>query len=499
MKSMKVNIAILLLLLLSVIAMPVGMNSHEVEALTTTQIDQHTTSGYISDVPYVWQEIAGYCFFAAMSMSLQGMGMDLDMDDLFAATGSGFSALYFNAESEFSFFPGIFARQMSYFEFFCELYGLDMTLYIDTSTDWGSNSIDAFEVLESGYRDYNNTSTDSPFNVLRESIDAGIPLAIATDVYYLPPVDYDIFRQYAAPLDAGGIAHAITIVGYNDTSQEVQIQDPGVGLFGESYGYPEDGRWNYSMSYISLNTAWQSAGYLTFCVSPGSGQVDDFEERLGDYICKRMRGDRTSYFQGYENYYFLSPGKTAFSGLGLDLTVESIRNYAVQFTDAHKPEAFLYFGHNLEAVMTMQYHSYRAALRAIPDILPGVDLQEFIDAADDALPHLEILSHNASSSSGYDLIFRDSLVFQTFEEIALDYPSLRDIDATISLHLDQLNEIRDHLFAIAESWEAAADALEEALGIQNTTMDEGSILIAAGGTGIIVLAAAILLFRRKNH
>ena len=499
MKSMKVNIAILLLLLISVMAMPVGMNSHEIEALTTTQIDQHTTSGYISDVPYVWQEIAGYCFFAAMSMSLQGMGMNLDMDDLFAATGSGFSALYLNVESEFSFFPGIFARQMSYFEFFCELYGLDMTLYLDTSTDWGANSIGAFEALESGYLDYNNTSTDSPFNVLRESIDEGIPLSIATDVYYLPPVDYDIFRLYAGPLESGGIAHAITIVGYNDTSQEVQIQDPGVGLFGESYGYPEDGRWNYSMSYIALNMAWQSAGYLTFGVSPGSGQVDDFEERLGDYICKRMRGDRTSYFPGYEDYYFLSPGKTAFSGLGFDLTVEGIRNYAVHFTDTNKPEAFLYFGHNLEAVMTMQYLSYRAALRAIPDILPGLDLQEFIDAADDALPHLEILSHNASSYSGFNLVFRESLVFQTFEEIALDYPSFRDIDATISLHLDQLNEIRDHLFAIAESWEAAADALEKVIEQQNTTQNGGSILIAAGGAGIIVIAAVILLFRRRNR
>jgi len=434
MKSMKVNSAILLLLLISVLSTPVGMDSHNVvtESWTEAQIDQHATSDCISDVPYVWQEINGYCFSAALSMVLQGMGMNLDMYDLFVAMGTGFSAMYINVGSELRFYPGIFIRQMSYFEFFCELYGLDMIIYMDSSTEYGAHSVAAFEPLKAGYMDYSNTSTDSPFIVLCESIDAGIPLAIATDPYYLPPIDYDVLRQYAAPLEAGGVAHAITIVGYNDTSREVQIQDPGVGLFGENYGYPEDGRWNYSMSYFDLNKAWQGAGYLTFQVSPGSDPVDDFEERLGDYICRRMRGDRTSYFQGNENYFFLSPGMTAFSGLGLDLTVECIRDFAVQFTDAAKPDMLLLFGHSLEQLMTMQYISYRAALGAISGILPGVDLQEFIDAADDALPHLEVLSHNATITVGINLVFRDSLIFETFEGIASDFASMRDVDESIS-------------------------------------------------------------------
>ena len=498
MKSTKITLALLLLLVMSAVSTPVGMNVSidTFEPLGVSQVSQASDGVYLSDVPYVWQEVNGYCMSAALSMVLQGMGMDLEMSDLFAAMGTGFSALYIGHDDTRMFYPGVLVRQASYFNFFSELYGIDLTVYLNSSSDFGGGAAYSYERANLDYIDFSNTTT-SPFEVLRGSINAGVPLAVSVDLYYLPPHDYDVIRQYSSPLSANGIGHAVTVVGYNDTSREVYIQDPGVGIL-DNRGYPDDGRWNYSMSYFDFNRAWESSGYYTLKLAPGSGQVEDFEEKLGDYICKSLRGDRASYLPGLDNYYFLSPGKDAFSGMALDLTVECIADYARYFTEVNKPDALLVMGHIIESFLTTHYYSYKIALESLPDILTGVNLQEFLDTANDALPHFEVLSHNASISSAVQLEFRDSLIFSTFEEIALEFDSSGNLEESIALYQEELDEIRTHLFAIADAWDDAADALEVALDLQTTEPIEGSLLIIASGAGVILLAVAVILFRRRN-
>lgn len=494
MKSTKITLVLLLLLVMS----PVGMNEsiEASEPIGVSQISQTTNGTYLSEVPYVWQEVNGYCMSAALSMVLQGMGMDIEMFDLFAAMGTGFSALYIGYDNTRMFYPGVLVRQPSYFNFFSELYGVDLTVYLDSSSDFGGGAAYSYERVNVDYIDFSNTTT-SPFDVLKGSIDAGIPLAVSVDIYYMPPDDYDIFRQYSAPLSSTGIGHAVTIVGYNDATRQVYIQDPGVGVI-DNRGYPDDGRWNYTMSYFEFNRAWESSGYYTLKLAPGLGPAQDFEEKLGDYICKSLRGDRASYLPGLENYYFLSPGKDAFSGMALDLTVECIADYARYFTEVNKPDALLRMGHIIELFLTTHYYSYKTALESLPDILTGVNLQVFLDTANDALPHFEALSHNASINSGVQVEFRDSLIFSCFEEIALDFDSSGNLEGSISQHQEELDEIRTHLFAIADAWDDAADALEVALDLQTTEPIEASLLIIASGAGVILLAVAVILFRRRK-
>jgi hypothetical protein len=319
------------------------------------------------------------------------------------------------------------------------------------------------------------------------------------DPYYLPPDDYDGIRQYAAPLAANGIAHAVTIVGYNDTSHEIHIQDPGPGLWGDGCGYPEDGRWNYTMSYVDFDRTWQSAGYYALKILPGTGPSADFEERLGEFLIDRLRGDRSQYFEGLENFFYLSPGKSAFSGLGLDLTVDCIADYARHFREVDKDEALLRLGHISEMFLTMQYHGYRNALDNIPDILPGVDLTEFIDAAEDAFLHYDELTCNESITSLVGVNFRETLLFSTFEDIAVDFQTSGDLEGSISDHQDGLDEIRSHLFAIADSWDAAADALEEALDLPDDVEPMGvSMPVVIGGSVIIILVVVFCLVRRRK-
>jgi len=499
MKSTKISLALVLLLIMSAISMPVStdMLVETSEPIDVNQVSQAGTFGYL-EVPYVWQEVNGYCMSAAISMVVQGIGLDLNMYDLFTAMGTGFAALYMGVNEMRGFFPGVLIRQPGYMDFFSELYGLETMTYMDTRVPFAGNAAYLYDTLGIEWKDFRNTTIYSPFTLLRDTIDAGAPLAVAVDLYYLPSEDYEIFKPHIEPLEATGIAHAITVVGYNETAHEVYIQDPGVGLWGEDYGYPDDGRWNYTLSYLEFDRAWQSAGYFAFQILPGSGPIEDFDERLGEFICQRLRGDRTSYFKGYENLFYLSPGKDAFSGMALDLTVESISEYAKYYTEDRKAEGLLQLGNAIETSITMHYHSYKTALTSISGILPDVDLTEFLSAANEALPHMDTLSHNSSITGGINVIFRDSLLFSTFEEIALDFDSTGDLDGSIAAHQDQLDEIADHLFAIADSWDAAADALEEAIDFQSADTVEGSLSVVVAGSGVIVLAVAILLFRRRK-
>ncbi len=496
----KHKVVFLLVIILPLVTIPLGMkvDNSNIQQIETNQVSQALDAYYIQDVPYVWQEVNGYCASAAISMVLQSMGMDLDLHDLFSAMGTGFSAMYIGIEETRSFYPGVLIRQPEYFQFFFDLYGLEFTTYLDTRQPFGRGGADNYDRLSVKYIDFANSTTPAPFDIVRDTISSSIPLAVAVDLYYLPPEDYADYKQYGAPLDAWGVSHFITIVGYNDTSQEIYIQDPGVGLFGDDAGYPDDGRWNYTMSYVDFNRAWQSAGYVTFKLTQGTGPVDNFEDRLGEYLIERLRGDRTGYFKEFDAFY-LSPGKSAVRGLGLDLTVDSIAEYARYFQEVNKDKALLSLGHSMEMFLTIQYHGYLHGLDTIQDILPGVDLTAFIDAADDALPHFEALTCDKSIQTLVGIKSRDTLIFNTFEDIALEFQSSGNLEESIRNHQDGLDEIHDHLFDIADCWDAAADALEVALDLPNDAEPlDASMPIVITGSAILILAIAICLVRQRK-
>ena len=496
----KFKVVFFLVILLPLVSTPVGMNldNSSINQIETNQVSQAPDAYYIQDVPYVWQEVNGYCATAAISMVLQSMGMDLSFHDLFSAMGTGFSAIYIGLEETRSFYPGVLIRQPEYLQFFFDLYGLEFTTYLDTREPFGRGGADNYDRLSVEYIDFANSTTPAPFDIVRDTISSGIPLAVAVDLYYLPPEDYADYKQYGAPLDEWGVAHLVTIVGYNDTSQEIYLQDPGVGLFGDDAGHPDDGRWNYTMSYGNFDRTWQSAGYVTFKITQGTGPIDTFEERLGEYLVERLRGDRSEYFPEFDAFY-LSPGKSAFSGLGLDLTVDSIAEYARYFLEVNKDEALLSLGHSMEMFLTIQYHGYLHGLDTIHNMFPGADLTAFMDVADDALPHFDVLTCNESIQTIVGIKSRDTLIFNTFEGIALDFQTSGKLEESIGNHQDGLDEICNHLFDIANCWDVAADALEVALNLPDDAEPlDASMSIVVTGAAILILAVAIYLVRRRK-
>jgi hypothetical protein len=93
----------------------------------------------------------------------------------------------------------------------------------------------------------------------------------------------------------------------------------------------------------------------------------------------------------------------------------------------------------------------------------------------------------------YDYSGGNTIVTQTFEDIIDAYDISGDLEAAFSQNDLQLNEIRDHLHAIADAWTAAAAALESA---HSGGVDPTFPLIAVGGTIVVVVSVSILRRRR---
>jgi len=496
MRFTKITSSALAIIMVAMLVIPIGINNNEVEVHTPRS--SFSLSEEITDVPYVWQEVNGFCFPSALSMVLQSMGMDLSLYDILAASGAGFSMVSLSINEAIRFLPGVMVRQLPWFEFFTDLYGLEMQFYLDSSTDFGFYALQILENWQSSAFDYSEL-VEGPFDVMRESIDSGYPLTISADTYYLPVEDWDLIRDNFGPMVPGGVGHAIVIVGYNETSQQVRVHDPGVGLGLDNHGFPDDGRWNYTMSYAQLFQAWQSAGFVTFRLSNGTGKVADFEDRLATYIWNRMVGNRTSYFEEYENFFYFGTGADAFRGMGLDMRLEVIRDYAQYYMEVDKADALRSLGQNLEMMITMQYHAFKGSLDSLPHLLPTIDLQAFLDEASEALPHFEALSHNDTVSMSLDIPNRDTLLYNTFFEMGDNFDATYDLDGSITAFSNELEEISEHLIAIADAWKAAGEALSQELGEPPGLLSGDLTVVIGGGAALLVIGIVVVIWRRRSR
>ena len=144
----------------------------------------------------------------------------------------------------------------------------------------------------------------------------------------------------------------------------------------------------------------------------------------------------------------------------------------------------------IETSLTQQYATYRAAIDALPSVLPDLDLQEFVTEAELALEHFELFSDNSTLNTPF-YPAGIKMVTETFEKIAYqyEYVSDGDLSSAASVYEEDLAEIRTHLIAIADAWDSAADALERVLH------GEGSfpiVLLSMSIAGFLVLVLVII-------
>jgi len=452
-------------------------------------------SGHIENVPYVWQELNGYCYWSSVSMALQSIDIPYDLYQFFAASGIGFSAAYIMLDDTQLFLSGSSFRQQQQIPILCDVLGIDHMAYFDSNSKW----IPLFEQswVQSGFNMDLIDGSEAAFQQLRNTIDEGYPAVLWVDPYWLPAIDYVELRDYIYPQDPDipSTGHAIVVVGYNDTSETVEILDPGVGSFGSRYGYPDDGRWSYTANFSTLDSAWKAYAYGQIHFTPSENEVQDREERIGNMIVDRLLGNRTLIAPDLEEIFFAGFGEKAFRGLSLDTTVEGIKNYLDQFNETIDREDLLaYTGISHESYMSLQYPAYRGAIESLSSILPSYDISEVVELGRMAYSHFEAISTN-DSVIDFTYHFDGTLLASTYFDIADRYVETGNLEESIQVYSEEIEELAEHYLAIADSWKAAGEALERILE-GNTDPRLPSLL----GVGVVTtsIPLVVVIFRRRR-
>lgn len=450
--------------------------------------------GNVTGIPYVSQQVNGLCHWATQSMALHSAGVSLDLAGVCAVTGIGFSAGYVRYENIWIFVPGPIYRQQVTLANIAELYGLDVEFYLDTDCS------DFAALFELTLHTYNVSWTEidgwtDAFQILKTSIDAGYPVEVYVDLYHLPHPDYDFIRDLG--LSDSDPSHSILITGYNETAGVAYVMDPAIGVLENSVAVPDDDSWFYEINFTSLNQAWRKS-YTSVVIKPSSGISNDFTSILGNYILDRLRGDRTSYAPASEEVFFWNFGSNAFRAIASELTEVGLASYLNEFDEYDlqtKASILRNLGIEFEAYLTLQYESYRMAVSALPDVLLELNLDEFVSDGEIAFEHFDSFTANTSINN---LFYTGgaTIASETFNNIADQYEHVYDGDlsSAVSEFEEDLAEIQHHLTAIADAWDAAADALEKEL------LGPGLPLVPSvtGIGAIIVLAIAVVSKRRRD-
>ena len=437
-------------------------------------------------VSYVWQEINGFCAWAATAMAMQYAGADVTLYDVFAATSIGFSFAYFNINDTLLMFPGALYTQAEPTDYLADLYGIDYTLYVDTSIPNLEQNVQVWE--SEGLTIGVVNGEVEAFDLMRDTIDSGYPLLISVDPSWLPSPDYDILRNEG--LSGGG--HGILLVGYNDTEHSATYIDPGVGSFGDTFGYPEDGRGNYSVIfYTALNNAWSSRYFISNTFIPNGETPANIDDSLGPLIRDKLLGVGSIYSPSSANAFVGNFGEKAFRTMSTDMTPEGIKAYLSVFDGIadevrFKASAIMFIGLGLEAQVTLQYLSYRTALEALPAIMTDTDLTDFVAAGEQALPHFEEIVDNSTLIYPTNITKATGFVATTFKAIADSYNASGDIDAAFAPYDEEFADISAALLGIADSWLAAGNELAS-IWPNDFLSQYGSILAFGVGSAMVVV------------
>ena len=493
MKMNRNSISVIFALII-ILSIGISVGSSSESTVISYSIDLSDTA-IVMNVPYVWQELNGFCHWAAYSMILQSAGVPLDLYGVFAASGIGFSSSYLRLDTNMMLLPGVFFPQMVSTFAVEEIYDVNVTMYLDGTTVTNAEIV-ASNLESRGIEFTKVTGFDEALEILKDTIDSGYPIEVWTDPYYLPPWDYDILRDLGIQYDSSGSAgHAIVAVGYNETAGIVHILDPGVGAFGD-VAYPDDGRYYYDLNMTQLDHAWRPLFYGCITAKPGEGLPADSDTRLTDHILGRMRGER-SYLFSMEDAFFWVLGSNAFRGLSYDLTATGLSSYLEEFgtlTLSQKAQVIQGLGFFIEGSLALQHLSFLGAVQALPEMLPEFDLDEFVTACSVAIPHFEAISDDASL---INIAYAGgaSVTTNTFNRIAYDcqFTYGGDVQSAVTDSEEDLDTLRNHLLAIADAWDVAADALDRAVN-----GDVTALILGIVGTASFVSVVSVIVYRRRR-
>jgi hypothetical protein len=255
------------------------------------------------------------------------------------------------------------------------------------------------------------------------------------------------------------------------------------------------------MNYSDLNDAWSALGYGSFLITRYSEPVEDFENQLANMVCNRLLGDPATYTPDLNDTSFFNFGANAFRRLSTDLTPSGIIQHLSEFNDLpdsreQQIAALSRMGLVLDAGLVMQFLSFRCALQALPDLLPGLDLTTFVALGQQALPHMEALCDNGSLTQ-ISLGSYQSLLKDTFVGIINSFSESGDIRSAVFEYLGELSGITWHLSRIAGAWEVAGLHLATLLG--RNPMPVWIPLVVGFSIILSTVLVTVILVRRRSQ
>ena len=215
-------------------------------------------------VPWIWQEMDGFCHYASLSMIFNLYGANNTIYETIELGCCPHSMIYL--DNWFYVFGGINVCQgESDFEFAGEIRNL--------SCD--------FEVAQS-WQLY--------LAELKNRIDVGLPTETSVDPYYMPQEDYDTLRILGIHS-----SHGIVVVGYTDSC--IVVNDPGVGIFGIPNPENRGSEVIIDLDTFKLAVEGPVTPYCLLSYTP-IGPMPSNEEMLCQSLAKsidRLSGDSTAF------------------------------------------------------------------------------------------------------------------------------------------------------------------------------------------------------------
>lgn len=419
----------------------------------------------IPNVPYVWQEVNGFCAWASLDAVFRYFGANTTLARLLDVSGTAFAFLYLRADPTLLFFTGPLGSQIPDTDFLAKTYGFDITWYFGE----GTPGIEPIKPVleEHGMNVTMLTSFTEGLEVLKQDLNNNIPVVVSIN-----PLRFSTIRDYQALAlpTAVIVGHGVVVVGYNNT--HIFVNDPGVGSFGNEYGYPTDQRGTYTpIPLEDFQLAWEDRDLLATKFLP-KPDFDFAAEKLYSHAIERiiakLEGDESAYSYSQVTMWL---GADAFLKMGADVQpgeFEEMLNNWDDYFEQNRTQLvttvvsvkIAYLG-----ALTLTYEAMQRAATDLFELLHGLDL--YADA-------LNSLSHALSQFE--DLIDFSVLLFlgdeskrinqtlfdEAFDPLIQALKEGKSLDTVIQTSTTQFETLGAQITSIGTALKTFSEALKAA-------------------------------------
>jgi hypothetical protein len=146
-------------------------------------------------------------------------------------------------------------------------------------------------------------------------------------------------------------------------------------------------------------------------------------------------------------------------------------------------------GVSMESMLTLQYLAFKASISTLSKFVVEVDLTQFLEKCNEALPYFELFSHNESLTNLEDPLNHTSYLVDIFTMVASDYQYTDDLQSSLESYSTEIEEISSTLLIIADIWLAAGNILmaEIAGQVENDAM----FIVLIGGITLVALISIV--------